>query len=230
MATEEEDEEGIHEIELSNSSVLCINGFGSGVKSTGGEIWEAAYVALRYMETLKDLRGRSVVDVSSGTGLVGIGCAALGAKVTLTDFGDALLAQIRDNCKRNMDVMEDGGSCLVREMKWGEDVSKLRKGFFDFVILSDLLYCAFRDGLEKALISTIEDLVGPQTTAILAFKVRIPRKEKTFMSNLADRKLNIVEVDKGELDFSDLQPEGMFASMFAHEEDTDIHLFLVTRK
>ena len=84
--------------------------------------------------------------------------------------------------------------------------------------------------MEKALISTIEDLVGPQTTAILAFKVRIPRKEKTFMSNLADRKLNIVEVDKGELDFSDLQPEGMFASMFAHEEDTDIHLFLVTRK
>ena len=227
---DDEEEEGVHEIELSNSTVLSINGFGSGVKSTGGEIWEAAYVALRYVETLKDLSGKNVCDVSSGTGLVGIGAAALGAKVTLTDFGDELLALMRDNCRRNMDVMEDGGSCVVKEMKWGDDVSELKKGFFDYVILSDLLYCAFRDGLEKALISTIEDLVGPHTTAILAFKVRVPRKEKTFLSDLAERKLNIEEVDRSELDFSDLQPEGMFASMFAHEEDMDIHLYLVTKK
>jgi hypothetical protein len=70
--SDSEEEEGIHNIELSNSDVLCINGFGSGVKSTGGEIWEAAYVALRYIEKMK-LNKKKVIDVSCGTGLVGIG-------------------------------------------------------------------------------------------------------------------------------------------------------------
>ena len=145
--------------------------------------------------------------------------------MTLTDVGDALLAQLRDNCKMNADVIDEG-SCVVKEMRWGEDISKIGK--FDLVICSDLLYCAFRDGLETSLLSTIEYLVvGSQTTAVLAFKVRIPDKEKLFMSDLAKRELNIKEVARSELDFSDLQPEGIFASMFSHKDDTDIRLFLV---
>ena len=55
-------------------------------------------------------------------------------------------------------------------------------------------------------------------------------QEKIFMSDLAKRELNIKEVARSELDFSDLQPEGIFASMFSHKDDTDIRLFLVNKK
>ena len=61
----------------------------SGVQ-TGWRIWNAAYVILRYLELVDtdELRGKRILDLSAGTGIVGIALACCGCNVTCTEIGN----------------------------------------------------------------------------------------------------------------------------------------------
>ncbi|KAJ8600267.1 hypothetical protein CTAYLR_000625 [Chrysophaeum taylorii] len=76
---------------------------------TGSTVWDAAIVLAKYVDTL-DLRGLRVVELGSGTGLVGLVAAAGGARVLLTDLPECL-DFLRANAK---------GTAAVAELAWGE--------------------------------------------------------------------------------------------------------------
>ncbi|XP_009294376.1 protein N-lysine methyltransferase METTL21A isoform X2 [Danio rerio] len=54
-------------------------------------VWDAAVVLCMFLEMGKvDLKGKRVIELGAGTGLVGIVAALLGANVTITDREPAL--------------------------------------------------------------------------------------------------------------------------------------------
>ena len=60
--------------------------------ATGGKVWESAKVALEVLEEKSNLfRGKHVLELGCGTGLLGMACAVLGAeRVVLTDLPSVL--------------------------------------------------------------------------------------------------------------------------------------------
>ena len=52
---------------------------------TGTVLWDSGPVLLQFLREEYALEGMRVLELGSGTGFVGIGAAALGARVTLTD-------------------------------------------------------------------------------------------------------------------------------------------------
>lgn len=66
---------------------------------TGGRVWSCSVLLLEYLEKSGTARGRHVVELGCGTGIVGIGLAeALGAaSVVLTDMDDDSLTLARVN-------------------------------------------------------------------------------------------------------------------------------------
>ena len=78
----------------------------SGGYGTGGKVWSSSAVLCDWLVDNAaglNLRGASVAELGSGTGVVGIACAALGAsRVVLSDGGSkSLLRLAKDNAAKN---------------------------------------------------------------------------------------------------------------------------------
>ncbi|KAK9136351.1 hypothetical protein Syun_015681 [Stephania yunnanensis] len=89
-------------------------------------------------------RSLRILELGSGTGMVGIAAAAmLGANVTVTDLPH-VLSNLRFNAEQNGKVISlRGGFVSVEALRWGEveDVEGLMvDGPFDLVLGSDVVY------------------------------------------------------------------------------------------
>ncbi|KAJ8260183.1 hypothetical protein GJAV_G00178030 [Gymnothorax javanicus] len=81
-------------------------------------VWDAALFLCRYLDHL-DLKGKRVIELGAGTGIVGILAARLGAEVTLTDLPHAV-PQLQKNVSANMPP--SGWPCVaptVCSLSWG---------------------------------------------------------------------------------------------------------------
>ena len=56
----------------------------------GGRVWDSGFVLSGWLQEDR-LRGKRVVELGAGAGLVGLCCAHMGAEVTLTDGAESLL-------------------------------------------------------------------------------------------------------------------------------------------
>lgn len=94
------------------------------VDGLGGEIWSSSYILARYLEQNVDLRGKRVLELGAGCGLVGLTCAARGASfVMLTDeFPDLLEV----NAELNRPLLEtpslSNPRILCKEAVWSSSV------------------------------------------------------------------------------------------------------------
>jgi len=106
---------------------------------TGTFVWPAAAVMSKYLERHADLvRGKSVIELGSGTGLCGLMSSFLGpSEVCLTDQIQ-VLDLLRENVSRAIaDHPEDRLSSIrVEEYSWGGSHLHLN-GPFDLVLVSD---------------------------------------------------------------------------------------------
>ncbi|KAG0463441.1 hypothetical protein HPP92_019510 [Vanilla planifolia] len=134
-----------------------------------------------------------ILELGSGTGLVGIAAAAiLGAHVTLTDLPH-VLPNLEFNALANSGIVSArGGSITVRQLRWGasEDVSKL--GFptkFDAVLASDVVYY---DHLFNPLLETLRVMVTGEVAFLMAHLRRWKKRDAVFFR--LSRKLFEVEV------------------------------------
>jgi len=127
-----------------------------------------------------------ILELGSGCGLLGIGLAAMGHSVVLTDadveFEDdtstsSTLTWLKDNVDLNRNVV--GGRSTVQPLLWGDgDNTDAVEGDFDLIVGSELLYS--NEQSFPALLSTLCKFASPSTPVLLGYKVRGLGEDKFF--------------------------------------------------
>lgn len=122
----------------------------------------------------------NILELGSGTGLVGIAAAVtLGANVTVTD-----LPHVIPNLQFNVDansaaLTANGGTVTVAPLSWGEvgDVELIGREF-DVILASDVVY---HDHLYEPLLQTLYLLLrGRETTSFVMAHLRRWKKDSVF--------------------------------------------------
>ncbi|XP_037552232.1 protein N-lysine methyltransferase METTL21A [Nematolebias whitei] len=143
-------------------------------------VWDAAVVMSLYLELGSiELKGKRVIELGAGTGLVGIVAALLGAHVTITDREPAL-DLLSANVKTNLTPDQ---SVVVSELSWGMGLEHYPAGGFDLVLGADIIYL---EDTFQSLIQTLEYLSSDATVVLLACKIRYER-DTNFLSMLKHR-------------------------------------------
>ncbi|EGZ28745.1 hypothetical protein PHYSODRAFT_309503 [Phytophthora sojae] len=141
--------------------------------SHGHCVWDAALLLADYLQTEAgedgqatckfQFKGKKVVELGAGVGLVGMALAVLGAEVVVTDqeYALPLLAKNVDTCSRLA--------------SWKKSV--------DVVVFSDVLYHASAFLL---LIETLHELVSPTSDVFFSFETRNESIEANFLQQLGN--------------------------------------------
>jgi len=151
----------------------------------GARLWDSGLAMMKFLDwsetqgywSVKDLE---VLELGSGTGLVGVKMAALGARVTLTDNQTQSLWLSQQNIERNK--LQERAS--VELLDWLNPVTYLvgappgstfrppnEAVHFDLIVAADCLYDVTA---ERPLATTLAAHVieGSQTKVLVAFKRR----------------------------------------------------------
>ncbi|XP_066492472.1 protein N-lysine methyltransferase METTL21A [Tiliqua scincoides] len=145
-------------------------------------VWDAAVVLCTFLEMGSiDLRGRLVIELGAGTGLLGIVAALLGAHVTITDRKAALdLLELNVQANLPADLQP---RTTVKELTWGQGLAGFPPGAYDFILGADIVYLeeTFAD-----LLLTLEHLSSDHTVILLSCRLRYERDQK-FLKMLQGR-------------------------------------------
>ncbi|XP_060112884.1 protein N-lysine methyltransferase METTL21A [Heteronotia binoei] len=142
-------------------------------------VWDAAVVLCMYLEMGDvNLRGRSVIELGAGTGLLGIVAALLGAQVTITDR-EAALAFLKSNVQANL-PRDIQSRAVVKELTWGQNLMSFSAGEYDFILGADIVYLeeTFAD-----LLRTLDHLSADHTVILLSCRLRYER-DQNFLTML----------------------------------------------
>ena len=229
---------------------------GSLATCTGYVLWEAAYALLRMIESERRVewwKTRRVLDYSGGIGTLGVAVAMLdpSVRVTVTEFGASQLDLIRANCEANgISCAGDDPRVEVAEAPFGDadacDALLRGRKPYDVILVSDVLYIALRDGLERELLESLVQLLrgagtrvacgvaATTTTELLfAFKIRLPPREKVWLDDMrvAFEAIGsaVEEVVVEEEWLCDLKPTTMMGSLFHAPDEHRCRVFRVTR-
>ena len=136
----------------------------------GQKLWPAS-VAFARMLTGSMVKGRRVIELGAGLGVVGVAAALAGAeKVTLTDFQPKSLELAEITAKAN------GVSSAIfstRLLDWNHPGDLASLGPYDLVLASDVLYdkaltrVLVRDVIAPLLLSHPRDRTRPEPRALL---------------------------------------------------------------
>ncbi|XP_053330852.1 protein N-lysine methyltransferase METTL21D-like [Spea bombifrons] len=207
----------LRELERSDGTVLAIQQLSSG--DVGCVVWDAAIVLSKFLEGeefvgpgFHKLRGRSVLELGSGTGIVGIMAATLGADVTLTDLED-LKDLMNVNIESNKDLIT--GSCRAKVLKWGEDVTEFLPSP-NYILMADCIY--YEESL-CLLLKTLKDLCSLETCILCCYEQRTtgknPEIERRFFELLGvDFEFEEVPLEKHDAEY----------------QSEDIHILRVYKK
>jgi len=140
-----------------------------GDDETGRVVWPSAHSLSAHLCAHPELvRGRRVVDLGAGTGLVGLVAAALGAsQVVLSDLPTAL-PLLRRNALQN--IAACGDNVHVEALRWGDPVGPVFERC-DVVIGCEIIYQHDEDTC-RALVDTMKQLAGPTGVCLFAYEFR----------------------------------------------------------
>ncbi|EPS95878.1 hypothetical protein FOMPIDRAFT_1032670 [Fomitopsis schrenkii] len=116
----------------------------------GGTAWPAGEVLSRYIARRGSLEGQTVLELGSGTGLVGLVAGKLGAEVWITDQAPLLLIM-----RRNVEMNDLSSRVHVTELDWGSPIPR------DIPPPSLILAadCVYFEPAFPLLVKTLADLV-----------------------------------------------------------------------
>lgn len=167
---------------------------------TGGSVWEAAEVLAELLsEEPGRVRGRRVLELGAGCGLLGIVAGALGAReVTLTDEVLFMMAyNVEANFKGQPDVHQ---RFKLQQLHWGNEEQIAQAGPpYDLILCSDLLYDRSQ---HVHLANTIGKLSHVGTDILFATPDGMPSDRsyycRGFYSSLRQRgfKLSVLALDR----------------------------------
>ncbi|XP_078286413.1 EEF1A lysine methyltransferase 3-like [Rhinoraja longicauda] len=168
-------------------------------------IWEAGITLCRYFEKENiNFTGKKIIELGSGTGIVGILAVLLGAEVTLTDLPPAL-DQIRLNIDNNVPTSLRHRA-KVAALSWGEDHDRFPSDY-DIILGSDIIYSRSRFSV---LLQTLVHLSNANTVVFLSSKMREHMGAMTFHQTLA--------------------PEYFDSDVVHQENNNDINVFKMIKK
>ena len=167
---------------------------------TGLKLWPVSLRLLDHLraDVLPALRAERdrplrVLELGAGVGSLGIGLAAVGERVLLTDPGmpvwysedeeGTTLSWLHANVDTNREVV--GERAAVAQLLWGDEaheaaVKQWDGGApFDLVVGADLLYDPDQ---YPALLRTLAAFASPRTTAVLGFSRRHPGEARFLKS------------------------------------------------
>ncbi|KIY72971.1 hypothetical protein CYLTODRAFT_343115 [Cylindrobasidium torrendii FP15055 ss-10] len=158
-----------------NGSALSVELCVDASPGCGGIVWQAGQILSNYLvhKGRDSLRGKSVLELGSGTGLVGIVAAKLDGKVCITDQ-----APLLDIMRRNVDLNELSHSCQVAEFNWGEPIPE---GIPtpDIILAAD---CVYFEPAFPLLVQTLCDLSpkGSKVEILFCYKKRRKADKRFF--------------------------------------------------
>jgi predicted nicotinamide N-methyase len=165
-------------------------------------------VLLKYLENVQEFpypefwNSKSIIDIGSGTGVIGIACALLatgiqGTHVTLTDRAP-LLDLLRYNAY-TLNLIP-ASRLAVKELEWGNALSNAdgTPMKFDIILLSDVVTKAYSESY-PGLINTIRDLSNDNSRIILAYELRDP-SDRLFFDQLKEAGFWFTKVADDKLD------------------------------
>lgn len=150
-----------------SSEELKISQVFSANLGVAAQVWDAALYLCRYLEKL-DLKGKRVIELGAGTGIVGILAARLGAEVTLTDLPHAL-PQLQRNVSANRPPSGwPSVTPTVLPLSWGLDQEQFPSDW-DLVLGADIVYLSDTYPL---LMDTLTHLCQEGAAVYLSSKMR----------------------------------------------------------
>jgi len=130
-------------------------------------------LALRGRESLS---GKTILELGSGTGLVGLVAGALGGKAWITDQLP-LLEIMKANVETN-----DLASCVeVAELNWGKPIPDMLPRSPDLILAAD---CVYFEPAFPLLVETLDELVSNARTEVLFCYKKRRKADKRFFTLL----------------------------------------------
>lgn len=128
-------------MELDGTTITTLQTPSGEVKGlgTGAIVWDTAIVLARYLAKERhNFNPKTVVELGSGNGLLGMVCALLfeDATITMTDQ-KPLLPLIQQNLEYNRENIPNLAQVKVEEYNWGEEISMKD---VNLIICSDCVY------------------------------------------------------------------------------------------
>lgn len=175
-------------LSLSSSSSAIVVDLEYRLNGTGSSLWDSSIVLLKYLERTHcdDWRGKRVLDLGAGVGLVGLVLALYGAHVTLTDIGECL-HMLRRNIDANRATIAAsgrGGAVDCDELFWSatsNPPAKLLVEPYDYILATDCLLpynadllLALSHTINRLMLirSTMTETTTTRTVAIVTFEER----------------------------------------------------------
>ncbi|XP_078089375.1 EEF1A lysine methyltransferase 3-like [Mustelus asterias] len=164
---------------------LKISMFKGAYLGVSAFIWEPGLVLCRYFENENiDFIGKKVLELGSGTGIVGILAVLLGGNVTLTDR-PYVLKQIEYNVLANVPLTSRHRSNICA-LAWGDDQNNFSNDF-DFILGSDIVYNPTQF---QGLLQTLLHLCSEKTTVYMSSNVTAREGSVNFHEHLLPRQFN----------------------------------------
>ncbi|PGH17975.1 hypothetical protein AJ80_04596 [Polytolypa hystricis UAMH7299] len=155
----------------------------------GGQLWPAGMLLASYMlrNHSSDLRGKTIVELGAGGGVVGLAVAkgcSIDSLIYLTDQMP-MLALMEENVRLN------GLAHIVQPLvlDWGEPLPPQIPSFPDIILAAD---CVYFEPAFPLLLSTLTDLLGPASLCYFCFKKR-RRADLRFMKQ-AKKLFDVTEI------------------------------------
>ncbi|KAM7006112.1 EEF1A lysine methyltransferase 3-like [Tautogolabrus adspersus] len=151
-------------------------------------VWESALQLCCYFEDQSvDLRGKRIIELGAGTGVVGILAARMGAAVTLTDLPLAI-SQLQANVSANIPPNGWPFSLpTVLPLSWGEDQMKFPSDW-DLVLCADIIYLPETYPL---LVETLAHLCKSRGLVYLSSKMRKEHGTQRFYEEYLPGRFNV---------------------------------------
>jgi len=135
-------------------------------------VWDGGLILAEAMARHSEwVKGKTVVEMGSGTGIVGTSACACGAsRVTLTDLSEHVEV-MQGTIELNRHLVGKNGTIRASEHEWGGSLdSVLLDGeTFEVILGSDIVY---EPTSWPGLVSSLNRLASPETTILIAHRKR----------------------------------------------------------
>jgi predicted nicotinamide N-methyase len=145
-------------------------------------------------------KNKRIVEIGSGTGIVGLQVCALGGNVTMTDR-EEYVELINYNIKKNENVLT--GTANAKTLFWGDELDENDHDFqkLDFIIIANCVYHSIElDELIKTICNLCPE--NSSTRLLCCYELRndgIRKLVNEFHEKLMEKKFSIESISINDL-------------------------------